>query len=173
MAEIQRKSSAAPLPEVVSGGVLASLLGCSERQVRQWGAEGVIERDGRGRYLLLPSVRAVVKRALAAGNAELDRERVDFQKVRAERLRLEIAEKRRQLIPIEEASAAISGVVGALKSKLIGLPARVTRDVAIRKTIEAEIFGALNAAAKDLEALARRAERGEAISIDEPDDGEG
>lgn len=74
------------------------------------------------------------------------------QEARASEIALRVAERRRDLIRMDEAISTIDDVFGPLKSELAGVPARATRDIALRKHIEAELDAALGRAVKRLHA---------------------
>ncbi|KQW27036.1 hypothetical protein ASE36_18970 [Rhizobium sp. Root274] len=132
------------LPEEVSAPELAELLGCSERQVRQWATEGVIEKASRGKYVLAPSVQAVVRKALENGSSDMERQRIDFMKAKREALELETAQKKRELLPVADVDAFFQTVFGELKSELLSVPARASRDMTVRREVEKAVVAALN-----------------------------
>ncbi|MCZ8158646.1 MAG: hypothetical protein O9256_01980 [Rhizobiaceae bacterium] len=132
------------MPEEITGPVLAELLGCSERQVRQWAAEGVIEKASRGKYVLAPSVQAVVRKALENGSSDMERQRIDFMKAKREALELETAQKKRELMPVADVDAFFQTVFGELKSELLSVPARASRDMTVRREVEKAVIAALN-----------------------------
>lgn len=104
--------------------------------------EGHIAKESRGRYSLVALIRGVVayydhiltKQSLtqAASRATDARTREIEQR---------ISMRERQLIPIEDAEQAVHILVGVVNEELSGLSSRVTRDVALRKQIEAEVHG--------------------------------
>ncbi|TIL59256.1 MAG: hypothetical protein E5Y79_16095 [Mesorhizobium sp.] len=65
-----------------------------------------------------------------------------------------IAMRDHRLIDIEESDAVMDEVFGMLKSELLGIPARVSRELDLRQKVEREIDDALNRAA---DRLAKRA----------------
>jgi len=52
---------------------------------------------------------------------------------------LRIAERQRDLIPQEDARAVIGEMAALVKAEFVGLPARVTRDLDLRRTLEQEV----------------------------------
>ncbi len=116
---------------------LATVLGITERRVRQLAAEGVVKRaDRRGRYQLVPSVANYIA-TLSAGERD-----VGLAPIRQERLlklQRENALRDRELITLDEAIGFVDEITGAFLSSLNGLPARVTNDVRERRRLEAII----------------------------------
>jgi len=79
------------------------------------------------------------------------------KEVRAREIELRIAQRERDLIPIEEALAFASDLCGAVRTNIDSIPARVTRDLSVRRTIEKEVNDALKRISD------RAAELGQAI----------
>jgi hypothetical protein len=77
------------------------------------------------------------------------------QQERAKALALQNAQTQAHLIDIDEHDALVDEGFGLLKTALSGLPARITRDLVLRRKIEDEINGALSATA---DRFAERAE---------------
>lgn len=147
MPETQDKQTNLHLSETAGGKELAALLGITDRQVRNLADEGVAKRAGRGRYLLGESIRAVIAQAEKRASSALDAEKAALMAARRQETEMRIAEKRGELVPREEVDFTLSTVIGGMKSDLMSLPARVSRDVSIRRAIEAEIARILNSAA--------------------------
>ena len=63
---------------------------------------------------------------------------------RALEIELRIAERSRELIPVEDALNDMAELAGMVRSELAGLPARLTRIVAERQKVETEIDGVLS-----------------------------
>lgn len=85
--------------------------------------------------------------------------------LRAEEIKLRIVEKENALVrhAREEVVAFIDVYLGPLKADLFSIPARVTKDIPLRRKLESEINGAFTAAHRRLTAEAARvAEDGEA-----------
>lgn len=129
-----------PDPQTITVTQAAALIERSTRWVQLRVREGWIRTDGRGRY----PVPSVVRGALAyyedqmqrmAKNAAANR----VTDARTREIELRIAERSRALIPIEDAEAVVADLAGAVLSQLSGLPARVTRDLTLRRKIEAEV----------------------------------
>lgn len=120
-----------------------ALLGLTAARLTQLINGGHIERSGRGRYRISALVTGYV-RFLKEG-AKRDTKTASLsraQDARAREIELRIAEKTRELIPREDAEVALDLVVGAVNAVFTGFAARVTRDVGVRRQIEAEIYEA-------------------------------
>lgn len=121
---------------------IAAMTGRSKEWVKKLAQEGVLERDGRGAYKL----RSVCAAIIAHYEAMTDRSArtqsaARATDARAAEIQQRIAMRDRALIPIDEALQAMEIVVGTVNSELTGLPARATRDMAIRRKIEDEVNG--------------------------------
>ena len=77
---------------------------------------------------------------------------------RASEIELRIAQKQRELIPLDDAMLAFSDLCGFVRQSMDGLAARTTRDIAIRKSIEKETDAVLQ------EISDRASERGRALA---------
>jgi hypothetical protein len=65
----------------------------------------------------------------------------DFQRAKAELIRIRIAEKQRHLIPREEAADDMEQLIGLFLTGLSGLPARCGgRDLGVRRAIDKAVF---------------------------------
>lgn len=123
----------------------AKLLRLTPRRLQQLTAEGWIKKTGRGQYTVVGVVQGYLDfrddvDARAAKSASQSR----VQDARAREIEQRTALKDRSLIPIDEALDAIASVVGTLRTELSGLPARLSREIGMRTTIEREINASLN-----------------------------
>lgn len=126
--------------QLITIEVAARLLMISAERVRQLSKAGYIVIPKRGFTTLVSAVQGYIRflkeeerkntKSAAASRA------VD---ARAAEIELRIAEKRRDLIPREDAEMAMDLVVGEVNKQLTGLPARITRDVRLRREIEARL----------------------------------
>lgn len=132
------KSDIGKIPEAASADALATLLDVTPRRVRQIASESHIKAAGRGLWPVAPIVRAAVAAAgrEREGSAERDA-RAALMRARAREIELRTAREEGELVPTEEAVAYTQSVVGALISRMNGLPARITRDARERRKIEA------------------------------------
>ena len=103
---------------------------------------GVIENRPDGRFDLddtrIRYIRHLREARRLSPKSEAD---ADFQKAKAELIRLRIAEKQRKLIDAEEAFAQIDEMVGMFLTGLSGFAARCGgRDLATRRAIDQAVF---------------------------------
>ena len=99
-------------PATVSASALALHLDCSRTYIGKLEAEGVIQRQGDG--FPLDQSRVAYLRFLRRERKQSPRSEADadFQRAKSELIRLRIAEKQRQLMPLEEAAAFFDELVG-------------------------------------------------------------
>lgn len=145
----------------LSAEVAAALIRVTPRRLQQLVAEGWIKKEGRGQY----TIRGVVHGYLDFRDSE-DRRTAKsasasrVQDARAQEIEIRMAERKRELIPIQEATAALDHVVGTIRSEMTALPAMVTRDITLRRKIEEELDGALSRVAAALRTSADALEAG-------------
>lgn len=70
---------------------------------------------------------------------------------RTREIELRIAERKRDLIPQDDAKAAVTQLAATVKAEFTGLPARWTRDMAERRRLEQEIDASFERIADALE----------------------
>lgn len=135
----------------ISVEVAAALLELTVQRVRQIANEGFIKIHRRGHTTISSTVRGYIRflkdshsKQTQAGAAERARD------ARAREIEQKIAERDRRLIPIEEAELAMDLLVGKVAKELDGQAARITRDMALRRVIEADVHGAKTRIAKAL-----------------------
>ena len=108
--------------------------------------------DDQGRVNLievLPLFFAELRNELRAGTATAASERARLARAASAELRL--AEARRDLVPTEDAAAAVDHLCGTIATTLSGLPARVTRDIPTRRKVEQALHQMQAQLARDLE----------------------
>ena len=111
--------------------MLALNLDCSRAYNGNLEVEGVIQRPEA--YL-----RYLRRERRQSPSSEAD---ADFQRAKSELIRLRIAEKQRQLIPLDEAVGYMDEVVRLFISRLSGFAARCGgRDLAARRAIDQAVY---------------------------------
>ena len=128
-------------PATVSASALALHLDCSRTYIGKLEAEGVIQRQGDG--FPLDASRVAYLRFLRRERRQSPRGEADadFQRAKSELIRFRIAEKKRELIPREEAAADMEELIGLFLTGLSGLPARCGgRDLAVRRAIDKAVY---------------------------------
>ncbi|WP_156462432.1 hypothetical protein [Methylobacterium sp. CCH7-A2] len=121
----------------------------SARHVRNFEAEGVIRKAGRNRYALPGTVAAIVEH-LRAGLATKAKASDKFRELRSQIVEIDLAAKRRDLIALAEAEAVVDFLAGRFGTALDALPARVTRNPALRRGLQAEIIAMQNELAESI-----------------------
>jgi hypothetical protein len=142
-AKIARSRREAPSkPATVTATQLGEHLGLTRQRIGALAdTEHVIERLPNGRFnqddcrlRYLRWLRDPARRAAKSAAAS------EFTAAKTELIRMRIAEKQRTLIPIDDAIATTDAIVGIMLTKLSGMSARVSRDLTIRRAIDAVIF---------------------------------
>jgi hypothetical protein len=112
-------------------------------RIRQLSKSGYISIPKRGYTTIISAVQGYIRflkdeerKQTQTGAAERARD------ARAREIEQRIAERDRRLIPIDEAELAMDLLVGAVAKELDGMAARITRDMAFRRMIEADVHGA-------------------------------
>lgn len=130
-------------PDEITIQQAAVLLELTVQRITQLVREGYITRHRHGFTTIRSAVRGYVRslkdaqsRNTQEGAAERARD------ARAREIEQKIAERDRRLIPIEDAELAMDLLVGTVNGELDGLAARVTRDLSMRRVIEADVHGA-------------------------------
>lgn len=130
---------------VVKIGLAAKLIGVTTTRIRQLVEEGRVERPRNGYVVLGTAIKGhadMLREALekAKQNTSLDTAR----QAKTRETEIRIAQRMRELIPLEDAMAGVDAIVARVNSELAGMPARITRDKILRKKVEAEIDGSRN-----------------------------
>lgn len=144
----------------------ARLAKCTPRRLQQLVKEGFIPKPSRGRYSLIGVVHGridALQEASRSGTALAAENRI--RDARAKEIEIRTAKLANKLCDTEEALASMSAIVGMVRTEMSGVPARVTRDLNVRRQIEDAIRSGLNRVADRLrrEASALR-ETGRAAS---------
>jgi hypothetical protein len=126
-------------PATVSASALALHLDCSRTYVGKLEAEGVIQGQGEGfpvdqsRVAYLQYLR---RERRQSPRAEAD---ADYVKAKTEMLQLRLMEKRKELVRRADVDALIDGIVGVTLTHLSGMSARCSRDIVVRRNIDAVV----------------------------------
>lgn len=143
---------------------LARLLGISERRIRELRDRGTIPDNGRGRYVLGIAVPAYSEhiRALGAGwkgegeggeVLDLTAERARKAKEEADRLEMQNAVMRGELLARSDVDAAVIEDYSRVRAKLLGIPSKVAPLVAATsepREAEGLVKRAINEALQEL-----------------------
>ena len=141
----------ANFPQPVSRQTLAELLTLTAQRVDQLVREGWIEKPSRGNYALVAGVQGYI-RFLKDDERRSSKTAAEsrVRDMRADEIALRIEERSKKLINEARAEALglVDEVIGGLKADLYALPARVTKDLSLRRVIEEAIEDALAASAR-------------------------
>ncbi|WP_143198307.1 hypothetical protein [Bradyrhizobium sp. AS23.2] len=123
----------------VSASELALHLDCTRTYIGKLEAEGVIHREGGG--FPLDQSRVAYLRYLRRERRQSPRSEADADHVRAktEMLQLRLMEKRRELVRRDDVDALIDELAGITLTHLSGMAARCSRDMQVRRNIDAVV----------------------------------
>jgi phage terminase Nu1 subunit (DNA packaging protein) len=144
---------------LITTAVACQLLMLTRQRLDQLAAEGWIARHSAGRWRTVDLVQGYIRFMRDEGrrqNVKAADSRV--RDARARDIEIRNAERLGRLVSVEELDAIIDEVCGAFRSELSGLPARVTRDLQMRRVIETEVHGVLARIAAIADANATRLE---------------
>ena len=122
---------------------ISKLLDLSPRRIRQLVDEGVIPREERGRYELVPAVRGYIgflrERAVNAdvGSDELGRHRARKLKAEATQAEMKTDLIRGDLIKVGEFHLMMTSAFGRVRAKMLALPSKLAPLVVAAKSASA------------------------------------
>ena len=156
---------------LISTQVACQLLMMTRQRLGQLAADGWITRLAQGQWRTVDVVQGYI-RFLRDEGRRTTKHAADsrVRDARAHEIEVRTAERLGKLVAVEEFDAMIDGICGVTRAELSGLPARVTRDLVVRRAIEREIHGALKRIADTAESIAERLESGRPIDAPLPDD---
>jgi len=122
-------------------GQAARLLMISDERIRQLQKQGYIPRAlKRGVVPLVGAVQGYLRYLREDGRQSTKSAAANrVTDARTREIELRIAERQRDLIPQDDARAVIGEMAAMVKAEFVGLPARVTRDLDLRRTLEQEV----------------------------------
>lgn len=128
------------IPCTASAAEIGKLLGLSDRRVRQVAADAGIAAAEHGQWPVGAVVRAAVAAAGRERESDAEREaKARLLTARAREVELRTAEREKELCPTQDAVDYVMHYFGLVISRLNGLPAQITRDLKLRRQIEAAI----------------------------------
>jgi phage terminase Nu1 subunit (DNA packaging protein) len=137
----------------VSDRDLAQLAGVSDRRIRAMAEAGILEKHGRGKYLLGPSIRALLNNA-ADNASELQRERTRKMAADADLAELEYARRKSLIAPVAQMQLALESIFALVRASMMNIPQRTalqivgdTDEARIKRVLDDEIRAALTAMA--------------------------
>lgn len=159
-------------PGLITVDQAAKLILMTPDRVRQLAKEGWIDKPSRGAYLLVSVVQGYI-RFLRDDARRSSKSAADsrLKDAKLEEISLRVSERKRELVPIEDALAVVDFVVGKVRSEFSGLPASVTRNLNLRDKIDErlnEVLASLADVAREASAAIRSGrDPGAAVSEDD------
>ena len=124
--------------DIVTANSLATHLGCTRQNIARLTAEAIIEQRSDGCYDQTASRLRYIKhlRMPRSSRAEADAAHV---KVKTEMLQLRVLQQKRELVRREDVDALIDEICGVVLTHLSGMGARCSRDMGVRREIDAVV----------------------------------
>lgn len=155
-------------PATVSASALALHLDCSPAYLTKLESEGVLHRDGGG--FDIDASRVAYLRYLRRERRQSPRGEAAaaFQRAKTRKLELEIRQRERRLMEVDECFEFIDTLCGTFRSRLHSLPSAVGgRDLQLRKHVERCCSDILDAISKEAMAMAEKYERELGVKTDD------
>lgn len=142
---------------VVNTQAVAKMFGVTDRRVRQFVEEGVIDRVGHGRFNVIDTVNKYVTH-LRMSNDQLDEnditesleyERYLHEKAKREKAEIELAHIKGTMHSANEVEKVMNNMLASFRARMLSLPSKVTPSLAnqevadIEKIIESQVHEAL------------------------------
>lgn len=125
-------------PGTITGSQLSRLLDLSPRRIQQLARKGVIPKADRDRYPLVGSIQGYIRWLTDdARHSEQDAVAVKLNSARLEAIEIRIAEKMRELIPVEDFRWSLGAVICTVFAELATAPDHLPE--AVRPALQAEI----------------------------------
>lgn len=140
-ADLDQKAIATAKTDTLTAQEFANLVNLDKRRVQQLAKEGVIEKEGRGRYPLgeitayIRYLQELVQRRkidpeLPEGALNPEQERARKDKELADKTELENRVRRGEVVEAAEIDAAWADIALAIRSKLLGMGAKLAPTLA-------------------------------------------
>jgi hypothetical protein len=135
--------SSSSKPSTVGAATLAAHLDCARAYVRKLEAEGVLHRAPDGSGYPLDANRIAYLRYLRRERQHSPRSAADAEHTvaKAELLRIRIAEKQRELMPVADHNALVDAMAGTVLTAMAGMAARIGgHDLQLRRRIDQVVY---------------------------------
>lgn len=127
----------------------SKLLGITRRRVSQLVEEGFIPKVSRGTTTLSGAAQGYVRYWQEKASSETKTSAESrVRDARASEIEMRNEERMRKLIPLDDALAIMDEYTAVVREAMDSIPARVTRDIGMRRVIEAEVNAAHETIAK-------------------------
>lgn len=128
---------------------IGALIGVTGRRVTQMAAEGKIPSPIKGKYDAPAVIRALLNGVKERRDpSPLERAQARKAEAAAAETEMRLSARRGELVSVEFATSVFDELVALVRSELVGLPARVTRDVGLRRKLEEEVDASLSRIAR-------------------------
>lgn len=161
----------ADLDETKAGGTeipiatAAQLLMIGAERVRQLVKDGYIPKGKRGHVPLVGAVQGYLRfRDDADRRASKSAADGRVRDARAKEIELRNSVRLRELVPVEECHFVVDTFITACVAEMEGMPARITRDIPLRRKIDGEIRAARLRMVEKLTAAREKLENGGATA---------
>jgi phage terminase Nu1 subunit (DNA packaging protein) len=158
----------------VSASELASHIDVHRTYVGNLVREGTFHRLKDGTFDLNACTIAYIRRIRAAASNIAPTKFVDAkvrnQQLQAERLEMQLAQARGELISMTDVEMLTKDAYAALYAELGGVPAACTRDLDSRNSVEAQIDAALDRLHTRFDSKIRALQQGQPLITDENDE---
>lgn len=152
----------ADIPAEIHTEELATLLGLSVRHVDMLAKRGVFHKTAPARFDARQAISAYAAYARKGGNADLDAEALRLKREQADKLAIQNAAARRELLPAVEVQRAWTETARDLRAAILAIPARVAANLGLSRAsavdLDAEIRLALEALADGPQTAAHKDE---------------
>jgi phage terminase Nu1 subunit (DNA packaging protein) len=155
---------------------IAKLLDLTERRVNQLAKDGVLPKSARGRYELVPVVRAYIRFLREktvntdVGADDYAAHRARLTSAKADMAEMEREQMKSNLIPADDVADAWDAMVSNMRAKLLSIPTKsATQTFAAKNVTEAKsiLKDAVNDALKELAAIQVKTVNPVRASVDE------
>lgn len=114
-----------PIAATLTTGELAELLNISARNVDMLASKGILEKAAPAKFDTRESIAAYLAYARRGGNTDLDAEKLRLTREQADKVELQNAQARRELVPATEVERTWSGTLRDIRAAMLAVPARV------------------------------------------------
>jgi hypothetical protein len=145
---------------IYAAQTIAQLLMITVVRLNQLERAGWIQKVSRGKYSIVAAVQGYIRFLKDEARSQTKSASASrVQDARAREIELRTSREEAKLIETEEAISFVDDVLGGMKPDIYSIPARVTRDLDLRRKITTEIDDAFRRAADryEQEASALRA----------------
>ena len=119
---------------VVSSGVLSELLGVTDRRIRQLQEEGILDKESRGRYNLVSSIKNYIIHLKTNNDLKdnkndeflnYDKERALHEKTKREIAELKLAAMKGEMHNSEDVMRVMNDMLASFRSKILSMPSKL------------------------------------------------